>query len=113
MLELSFIWAGLIAFAVLAYVVLDGFDLGIGILFPTFERGRHRDQSMNSIAPVWDGNETWLVMGGGGLLGATWLIMKAEGELQAKARRYARRLGIATIAAIAVVSAVTPFLEIE
>jgi cytochrome d ubiquinol oxidase subunit II len=49
---------------------MDGFDLGIGILFPSFEVGEMRDQAMNSIAPVWDGNETWLVMGGGGLLAA-------------------------------------------
>jgi cytochrome d ubiquinol oxidase subunit II len=47
---------------------MDGFDLGIGILFPTLAVGAERDQAMNSIAPVWDGNETWLVMGGGGLL---------------------------------------------
>lgn len=65
--DLAFIWAGLIAFAVLTYVVLDGFDLGIGILFP-FARSEHdRDMMMNSVAPVWDGNETWLVLGGGGL----------------------------------------------
>jgi cytochrome d ubiquinol oxidase subunit II len=68
MLELSFIWAGLIAFAVLAYVVLDGFDLGVGILFPLFEKPEDRDQMTKSVAPVWDGNETWLVLGGGGLM---------------------------------------------
>ena len=67
-LDLAFIWALLIAFAVFAYVVLDGFDLGIGILFPWIDRGRERDTAMNSVAPVWDGNETWLVLGGGGLL---------------------------------------------
>lgn len=67
---LVLIWAGLIAFAVLAYVVLDGFDLGIGILFPLLRRGTERDAAMNSVAPVWDGNETWLVLGGGGLLAA-------------------------------------------
>jgi cytochrome bd ubiquinol oxidase subunit II len=214
--DLTTVWAFVIAFAVFAYVVMDGFDLGVGILFPRLE-GDERAVAMNSIAPVWDGNETWLVLGGGGLmaafplayaiimpalyvpiiamllalifrgvafeyrwrdarhqafwdraffagstvaalaqgialgallqgiavegrhyaggwwdwltpftlltgislvmgyglLGATWLIMKAEGELQAKARRYARRLGVATVTAIAVVSAVTPFLEIE
>lgn len=65
--DLPLIWAGLIAFAVLAYVILDGFDLGIGILF-LFVKGEHsRDQMMNTVAPVWDGNETWLVLGGGGL----------------------------------------------
>lgn len=65
--ELAFIWAGLIAFAVLTYVVLDGFDLGLGILFPFAKSDRDRDLMMNSVAPVWDGNETWLVLGGGGL----------------------------------------------
>jgi cytochrome bd ubiquinol oxidase subunit II len=69
-LDLTTIWAFIIAFAVLAYVVMDGFDLGIGILFPSFEPGRERDRAMNSIAPVWDGNETWLVLGGGGLFAA-------------------------------------------
>jgi cytochrome d ubiquinol oxidase subunit II len=67
-IDLAFIWAALIAFAVLAYVVLDGFDLGVGILFPLFPERHDRDVMTNSIAPVWDGNETWLVLGGGGLL---------------------------------------------
>jgi cytochrome d ubiquinol oxidase subunit II len=67
---LPLIWASLIAFAVFAYVVLDGFDLGIGILFPLFGAGRPRDTLMNSVAPVWDGNETWLILGGGGLFAA-------------------------------------------
>ncbi|WP_164659896.1 cytochrome d ubiquinol oxidase subunit II [Tropicibacter sp. Alg240-R139] len=67
MLDLPTIWAGIIAFAVLTYVVLDGFDLGIGILFPFAKAKKDRDVMMNSVAPVWDGNETWLVMGGGGL----------------------------------------------
>ncbi len=66
-LDLAFIWAILIAFAVLAYVVLDGFDLGLGILFPFFRNDRQRDVAMNTVAPIWDGNETWLVLGGGGL----------------------------------------------
>ncbi|GJL86307.1 MAG: ubiquinol oxidase subunit II, cyanide insensitive [Minwuia thermotolerans] len=65
--DLAFVWAGLIAFAVLTYVVLDGFDLGIGILFPTGRSRDDRDVMMNAVAPVWDGNETWLVLGGGGL----------------------------------------------
>ena len=69
-LDLTIIWALIIAFAIFAYVVMDGFDLGIGILFPTFAAGRERDRAMNSIAPVWDGNETWLVLGGGGLFAA-------------------------------------------
>jgi cytochrome d ubiquinol oxidase subunit II len=213
--DLATIWAFIIAFAVFAYVVMDGFDLGIGILFPTFKPGRERDSAMNSVAPVWDGNETWLVLGGGGLmaafplayaiilpalyapiivmllalifrgvafefrwrdpahrafwdisftggsiigtlaqgvtlgallqgvavegrqyaggwwdwltpfslltgvslvvgyafLGATWLVMKTEGDMQAHVRRMAGWLGAATIALIGVVSAVTPFLE--
>lgn len=213
--DLPTIWALIIAFAVAAYVVLDGFDLGIGILFPALLKGQERDTAMNSVAPVWDGNETWLVLGGGGLmaafplaysvvlpavyapiiamllglifrgvafefrwrdplhqrywdiafaggsilaalsqgvtlgallqgikvdgreygggwwdwlspfsiltgvslvigyglLGATWLNMKTEGELQTRARRYAGWLGVALIACIAAVSAATPFLE--
>lgn len=67
-IDLPFIWAGIIAFAVLAYVILDGFDLGVGILFPFFPEKHDKDLMMNSVAPVWDGNETWLVLGGGGLL---------------------------------------------
>jgi cytochrome d ubiquinol oxidase subunit II len=216
-MDLPVIWAFIIAFAVFAYVVMDGFDLGIGILFPRLPVGRERDTAMNSIAPVWDGNETWLVLGGGGLmavfplaysiilpalytpiiamvlalvfrgvafefrwrdpahrpawdlafslgsfvaafcqgitlgallqgievsgrayaggwwdwltpfsllvgvsvvigyalLGATWLIMRTEGALQDRAFRYAWWLGIATIALIVAVSAMTPFLEHE
>lgn len=68
--DFPFVWAGLIAFAVLAYVVLDGFDLGIGLLFPFLVEEQDRDAAMNSVAPVWDGNETWLVLGGGGLFAA-------------------------------------------
>lgn len=216
-IDLTMIWAGIIGFSVFAYVVMDGFDLGIGILFPGFHVGAERDQAMNSIAPVWDGNETWLVMGGGGLmaafpqayaiilpatypliiamllglvfrgvafefrwrdprhrpfwdmafmlgsfvaamtqgmilgailqgidvengayaggwldwlspfslltgisvvlgyglLGATWLIWKTEGTAQAHARRLAFRLGIGTLAALAAVSAATPFLYFD
>jgi len=214
-IDLPTIWAFVIAFAVFAYVVMDGFDLGIGILFPLFRPGRERDNAMNSVAPVWDGNETWLVLGGGGLmaafplayaiilpalyapliamllalifrgvafefrwrdpghrrywdfafalgsvvaalaqgitlgallqgitvegrayaggwwdwftpfsllvgvslvigyglLGATWLIMKTEGDVQEHCFRLARILGAATILAIALVSAATPFLS--
>jgi cytochrome bd ubiquinol oxidase subunit II len=61
------IWALLIGTAVALYIVLDGFDLGLGILFPLFRDEADRDQMMNSVAPFWDGNETWLVLGGGGL----------------------------------------------
>jgi cytochrome d ubiquinol oxidase subunit II len=216
-LDLPLIWAGLIAFAVLAYVVLDGFDLGVGILFAV-ERGEDdRDVMVNTVAPVWDGNETWLVLGGGGLfatfplaysvimpalyptiigmllalvfrgvafefrfraasqigrawwdlallvgstgaalfqglalgglvqgirvadrsyaggwwdwltpfsvlcgvalvigyalLGATWLIWRTEGDLQARSRRNAGVLGVATLALIAIVSLSTLFLK--
>ncbi|ATG35998.1 cytochrome d ubiquinol oxidase subunit 2 [Phaeobacter piscinae] len=215
--DLSFIWAGIIAFAVLTYVVLDGFDLGVGILFPFATSERDRAIMMNSIAPVWDGNETWLVLGGGGLfavfplayavimpalympitlmllalvfrgvafeyrwrttrwrgvwdsaffggsvvaatmqgialgalvqgieiegrayaggwwdwltpfsvltglavltgyalLGATWLNMKTEGELQRQMRGYARWLAAATLVAIGLVSLLTPFQDPE
>jgi len=69
-MDLTVIWAFIIAFAIFAYVVMDGFYLGIGILFPTFRVGQGRNRAMNSIAPVWDGNETWLVLGGGGLFAA-------------------------------------------
>ena len=215
--DLAFIWAGLIATAVLAYVLLDGFDLGIGILFPFLKDRAERHLAMNPIAPVWDGNETWLVLGGGGLfavfplaygivmpalypliiamllglifrgvafefvhrtrrmqgfwefgfcagsltasiaqgmalgtlvqgitingrsygggnwdwltpfslltavalvvgyamLGATWLIMKTEGETLTRARRFAKPLGLALLALIGAVSLVTPLLRPE
>jgi cytochrome d ubiquinol oxidase subunit II len=65
---LPLIAAGIVAIAVAMYVILDGFDLGIGILFPFFPREADRDRMMNSVAPFWDGNETWLVLGGTGLL---------------------------------------------
>lgn len=67
-IDLAFLFAALIAFAVLAYVIFDGFDLGIGILFAAFRDDEDRKTMLNSIAPVWDGNETWLVAGGGGLM---------------------------------------------
>jgi len=65
---LPVIWSLLLAVAIAMYVVLDGFDLGIGILFPFAESDKEKDQMMNSVAPFWDGNETWLILGGGGLL---------------------------------------------
>jgi len=65
---LPLIWAVVIGIAVVMYVVMDGFDLGIGVLFPTASNEDERDQMMRSIAPFWDGNETWLVLGGAGLL---------------------------------------------
>jgi cytochrome d ubiquinol oxidase subunit II len=64
---LPIVWALVIGFAVAMYVVLDGFDLGIGILFPFYKKEADRDLVMNSVAPFWDGNETWLVLGGVGL----------------------------------------------
>ncbi len=213
--DLAIVWACIIIFAIFVYVVMDGFDLGIGILFPSFNVGHDRDTAMNSIAPLWDGNETWLVLGGGGLLaafplayavilsalyapiicmllalvfrgvafefrwrdpahraiwdlaftggsllaavsqgvvlgallqgvrvsgrayaggwwdwltpfslltgfgvtvayaliGATWLVLKTEGDLQAQAVRHAWRFGIATLIAIVAVSLATPFLQ--
>ena len=69
-LNLPIVWFALIATAVLLYVLLDGFDLGVGILFPFAPSDECRDRMMNSIAPFWDGNETWLVLGGGGLFAA-------------------------------------------
>jgi cytochrome d ubiquinol oxidase subunit II len=69
-LDLPLIWGGIIALAVFLYVLLDGFDLGVGILFPFAPTDDCRNKLMNSVAPFWDGNETWLVLGGGGLLAA-------------------------------------------
>jgi cytochrome d ubiquinol oxidase subunit II len=66
-LWLPIVWAAIIGTAVALYVVLDGFDLGLGILFPFEPSESRRDVMMNSVAPFWDGNETWLVLGGGGL----------------------------------------------
>ena len=69
-LDLAFVWYGLIITAMFLYVILDGFDLGVGILFPFAPSDNCRDRMMNSIAPFWDGNETWLILGGGGLFAA-------------------------------------------
>jgi cytochrome d ubiquinol oxidase subunit II len=69
-MDIAVLWAFIIAFAVFVYVVMDGFDLGLGMLFPLFPKKTDRDVMMNSVAPVWDGNETWLVLGGGGLMAA-------------------------------------------
>jgi cytochrome d ubiquinol oxidase subunit II len=65
---LPLIWAAIIGLAVALYVILDGFDLGIGILFPFAETEHERDLMMNTVAPFWDGNETWLVLGGAGMM---------------------------------------------
>lgn len=70
MFDLPTIWAGLLALSIFIYVILDGFDLGIGLVFPFLKTDEDRDIAMNSVAPVWDGNETWLVLGGGGLMAA-------------------------------------------
>ncbi len=67
-LDLPFLWGFIIATAVFLYAVLDGLDLGCGILFPFAPTDKCRSRMMNSISPYWDGNETWLVLGGGGLL---------------------------------------------
>ena len=64
---LPLVWAAILAVAVTLYVILDGFDLGLGILFPFAPEEDRRDVMMNTVAPFWDGNETWLVLGGGGL----------------------------------------------
>ena len=69
-IDLPLVWAVIILFSIMMYVIMDGFDLGIGMLFPWFPSREDRDVMMNSVAPVWDGNETWLVLGGAGLLAA-------------------------------------------
>jgi cytochrome d ubiquinol oxidase subunit II len=69
-IELSIIWAVIILFSIMMYIIMDGFDLGVGILYPFFKEKEERDIIMNTVAPVWDGNETWLVLGGAGLLAA-------------------------------------------
>ena len=68
--DITVVWAGIIAFSVFMYVLLDGFDLGLGILFPLMDDEAERDVAMNSVAPIWDFNETWLVLGAAGLFGA-------------------------------------------
>ncbi|NHB60244.1 cytochrome d ubiquinol oxidase subunit II [Photorhabdus sp. RW14-46] len=69
-IDLPLIWFIIIVFSIMMYIVMDGFDLGIGLLYPTVKSDKDRDLMMNSVAPVWDGNETWLVLGGAGLFGA-------------------------------------------
>lgn len=70
---LPLVWAGLLAIAVAMYVIVDGFDLGVGILFNAAQSESWRDRMMMSVAPMWDGNETWLILGGGGLLAVFYL----------------------------------------
>ena len=67
---LPLVWAAILALAVFLYVLLGGYDLGLGVLFPLAPSHKDRDAMMASVAPFWDGNETWLVLGGGGLLAA-------------------------------------------
>lgn len=67
MIDLALVWVGIIGLGVLIYVVMDGFDLGIGILFPFIQGQQERDVMMNTVAPVWDGNETWMVLGRGSI----------------------------------------------
>ncbi|QIO36895.1 cytochrome d ubiquinol oxidase subunit II [Bradyrhizobium sp. 1(2017)] len=69
-IDLPLIWAVIIGFALMMYVIMDGFDLGIGVLFPFVRDRGDRDTMVNTVAPVWDGNETWLVLGGAALLAA-------------------------------------------
>jgi cytochrome bd ubiquinol oxidase subunit II len=69
-LSLVPIWTVILALAVFFYVALDGFDLGVGMLYNFAPDRRARDLVMNAIAPIWDGNETWLVLGSLGLLAA-------------------------------------------
>ncbi|MBD9529912.1 cytochrome d ubiquinol oxidase subunit II [Paracoccus sp. PAR01] len=69
-IDLPLLWAMIIGFGLMMYVIMDGFDLGIGILFPFVRDRDDRDAMVNSVAPVWDGNETWLVLGGAALLAA-------------------------------------------
>jgi cytochrome bd ubiquinol oxidase subunit II len=68
--QLTLIWTAIVGFAVFMYVLMDGFDLGLGILFPFAPSDSDRDVMMNSVAPIWDFNETWLVLGGAGLFAA-------------------------------------------
>ena len=69
--DLPLIWAFIIGFGIIMYVLMDGFDLGVGILFPFAPSEEGRDTMMNSVAPVWDGNEVWIIASGG--------VLKANG----------------------------------
>jgi cytochrome d ubiquinol oxidase subunit II len=68
--HLVLFWAGVIACAILIYVIMDGFDLGVGVLFGTTRDEAHRVRMLDTIAPFWDGNEMWLVVTGAGLYAA-------------------------------------------
>ncbi len=69
-MTIELLWAIILSIAIFAYVVLDGFDLGLGIIYPFLKQKADRDVAMNTVAPIWDGNETWLILGGGGLFAA-------------------------------------------
>ncbi|MDX9786074.1 MAG: cytochrome d ubiquinol oxidase subunit II [Desulfobacterales bacterium] len=66
-MDLVHVWVFLVGLVIILYVILDGFSLGVGLLFPSAENDAERDVLMNSIAPVWDANQTWIVFGGGAL----------------------------------------------
>jgi cytochrome d ubiquinol oxidase subunit II len=76
--NLALFWAGVLACAILLYAILDGFDLGVGILFGTTKDEAHRVRMMDTIAPFWDGNETWLVVIGAGLFAAFPTFMRCS-----------------------------------
>jgi cytochrome bd ubiquinol oxidase subunit II len=76
-MDITVIWAAIIALGIFMYIALDGFDLGIGMIFPFFPDTAERDLMMHTIAPVWDGNETWLVLGGAALLAVFPLVYSA------------------------------------
>ena len=69
-MDLSIVWAAVIVVGVVMYVIMDGFDLGVGILLPWVRSENERSVMMASVAPVWDGNETWLILGGVAIMAA-------------------------------------------
>lgn len=69
-MSLSYIWAAILVFGIMMYIIFDGFDLGVGILFPMLRNAEEQEIALSTILPVWDGNETWLVFGGALLYGA-------------------------------------------
>ena len=80
-IDLVPIWTGILALSVFMYVLLDGFDLGVGMMFPFAANDDTRTLVMNTVAPIWDGNETWLVMGGIGLFAARRLMHAMGGRV--------------------------------
>ena len=69
-MSLALVWLGIIAFVIIMYILLDGFTLGMGLLFPWIKNDVDRDTIVSTVLPVWDGNETWLVLAGASLYGA-------------------------------------------